>query len=86
MNTISFDEYAVNTWVEMCKKEKKMRDEGSSESELRVMRVCVTAGMVNLLSNLTEAEKDSLLALLLEKENIRPAEEVSEDPGTADAQ
>lgn len=80
MNTISFDEYAVNTWVEMCKKEKKMRDEGASESELRVMRVCVTAGMVNLLPNLSNQEKDNLLALLLKKENIFPMEELSEDP------
>ena len=82
MSSISFDEYAVNAWVEMCKKEKKMRDEGASESELRVMRVCVTAGMVHLLPNLTEAERDALLAFLLEKENIVPSEELSEDPGT----
>jgi hypothetical protein len=81
MSSISFDEYALNTWVEMCNKEKKMHDEGASESELRVMRVCVMAGMVHLLPNLTEVERDSLLAFLLQKENILPAEEASEDPG-----
>lgn len=80
MSTMSFDEYAVNAWVEMCKKEKKMRDEGASESELRIMRVCVTAGMVNLLPNLSNAEKDNLLAVLLQKENILPVEETCEDP------
>lgn len=82
MSAVSFDEYAVTTWVEMCKKEKKMRDEGASESELRVMRVCVMAGMVNLLPNLSTEEKDSLLQVLLQKENILPSEELSEDPGT----
>jgi hypothetical protein len=80
MSAVSFDEYAVSTWVEMCTKERKMREEGTaSESELRVMRVCVMAGMVNLLPNLSTEEKDSLLQVLLQKENIVPE---SEDPGT----
>ena len=78
MNTISFDEYAVNTWVEMCKKEKKMREEGtSSEEELRIIHVCVMAGMVNLLPNLTQTEKDNLLQFLLQKDTVLPE---SEDP------
>ena len=78
MSSISFDEYAVNTWVEMCKKEKKMREEGtSSEEELRIIHVCVMAGMVNLLPNLTQTEKDNLLQFLLQKDTILPE---SEDP------
>jgi hypothetical protein len=73
MSSISFDEYAMNTWVEMCKKEKKMREEGtSSEDELRIIHVCVMAGMVNLLPNLSTEEKDSLLQFLLQKDTILP--------------
>ena len=73
MSSISFDEYAVNTWVEMCKKEKKMREEGtSSEEELRIIHVCVMAGMVNLLPNLTQTEKDNLLQFLLQKDTDLP--------------
>ena len=81
MSSISFDEYAMNTWVEMCKKEKKMRDEGASEDELRIIHVCVMAGMVNLLPNLTQTEKDNLLQFLLQKENTVPSNlPESEDP------
>ena len=80
MSTMTFDQYALRVWIEMCNKEKKRREEGASQEELHRLHVCVTAGMVNLLPNLSDLEKDRLLEFLLNSPTDPVVQEEVGDP------
>jgi hypothetical protein len=66
-----FDAVAVNAWVDLCREESAMRANGMSEIDAFPMRMRVIVEMVNLLQNLTEEEKSSLV-LFLVSQNLPP--------------
>ena len=65
---MEFDQEAVTRWVNLCTEEQLMRESGATNDELRLMRLRILMGMVELLPTLSPIEKSSLLVVLLDSE------------------
>ena len=62
---MEFDQVALTNWVNMCSEERVMRESGTSNDELKTMRILIIMGMVDLLPGLSPIQRSSLLVTLV---------------------